>query len=199
MNVFNETPACCFVFQAARAVGMMPIHQRIVESKTQAFRARGLDVFADQIASRSLLGRAIIGELGVEVTETFVMLRGHHHVLHAGAPGQLGPRARGIWNWFELRRQLFILGHGNAFVLHHPLVTAKRAVESPVNEHAELRFVPPLHPSLAIFDGGGRGRPGIGRFGLLAKHQISLTCSRQRAGRSTHQRQVVSSVHFISS
>src|SRR2546428_1128392 len=123
------------------------------------------------------------------------MLRGHHHVLHAGAPGQLGPRARSIRYRLELRRQLFIFGDGNAFILHHPLVTPERAVEAPVNEHAELRFVPPFHAPLAIFDRRGRRRARVGRSGLLTKHQITLRGSGQSTGRGTHQRQVVSSVH----
>src|SRR2546428_13953174 len=98
MNMRDGTFWFSFIRLATSAVGMMPIHQRIVESKTQTFRARALDVFAHKIASGSLLGRAIIGKLGIKVTEAFVMLRGHHHVLHAGAPGQLSPGAGGIRN-----------------------------------------------------------------------------------------------------
>ena len=64
---------------------MVPVHQRIVEAEAQAFRACCVDVFPHEIATWAALGRTIVREFGIEVTEALVMLGGHHHVLHSGA------------------------------------------------------------------------------------------------------------------
>ena len=153
MDVIHETASCSFVRLAASAVGMVPIHQRIVESEPQTFGACCIDILANEIPSRSLLRRAIFGEFCIEVTEAFVMLGGHDHVFHAGALGQLRPGASGIRNRLKFWRQPLVFADRNAFVLHYPLVTTERAVKAPVNEHSELRFVPPFHAALAVFDG----------------------------------------------
>src|SRR2546425_9343529 len=97
----------------------------------------------------------------------------------------------------EVRRQLFVFAYRNAFVLHHPFVTAERAVQAPVDEHAKLRFVPPLHAPLAIFDRGSCRRTVVCRP-LLPQGKISFgRRSRECACGSTHQSQIVSSVHLL--
>ena len=80
------------------------------------------------------------------------MLRRHHHVLLPGTASQPRPIARGVRLGLELIRELFILADRDALILHHPLVATKHTVESPVNEHAELGLVPPLHPARAVGD-----------------------------------------------
>ena len=60
VNIVDKPLARLLVGGAARAIGMVPVHQRIVESDAQAFGARRIHVFAHQIASRALLGRAVI-------------------------------------------------------------------------------------------------------------------------------------------
>src|SRR5437868_12212867 len=100
------------------------------------------------------------------------------------------PVARGVWFGLETVGVLLVLLCRNAFVFHHPLVTSERAVQTPVNEHAELRFAPPLHAARAIFDGGGRGRSRVGRADVLR-----LNC--KSACGCTHQGQVVSPVHHV--
>ena len=62
VDVIDEAPARGFVRGAARAIRMMPVHQRIVEAHAQALGARGLDVLLHQVAARALLGRAIVCE-----------------------------------------------------------------------------------------------------------------------------------------
>ena len=47
-------------------------------------------------------------------------------------------------------RQLLVLRHGNALHLHGPLVLADDGIKAPVDKHPESRFVPPLHPPLAV-------------------------------------------------
>src|SRR5262249_19221180 len=155
VNVIDEAAARGFISLATGSVRVMPIHQRIVETETQAFGPRRIDILTNEIASRPLFGRAVVSELRVEVAEPFVMLARHHHVFHTGALGELRPRARGIRDWFEVWGELLVLTDRDAFVLHHPLVATERAVKSPVNEHAELRFMPPLHAPLAIFERRG--------------------------------------------
>src|SRR6267154_5613347 len=150
MRVFDEALASVFVGGAACAIGMMPIHQRIVKAETQAFRASSFDVFMNEIAAGALLCRAVVGELGVEVAETLVMLGSQHHIFLAGLFGKLGPGASGIWFGLESLGELLVIGDGNAFVLHDPFVTAEHAVQAPMNEHAEARFVPPLHAASAV-------------------------------------------------
>ena len=110
--------------------------------------------------------RAEVCRLGIKEAEAFVMLGGHHHVFLAGAFCQARPIARGVRFGIEALRQFLIFGGWNPFHLHHPFVTAQNAVQAPVNEHTELRFVPPLHAALAVGDDGWRfGR----RFWLLRR------------------------------
>src|SRR6267142_4079908 len=150
MRVLDEALASVFVGGAACAIGMMPIHQRIVKAETQAFRASSFDIFMNEVAARALLRRTVIGELGVEVAEAFVMLRSQHHIFLAGLFGELGPRAGGIRLWLEAFGELLIVGYGDGFVFHDPFVTAEHAVQTPMDEHAEARFVPPLHAASAV-------------------------------------------------
>src|SRR5712692_8795563 len=124
MRIFDEAFAGVFVGRAARAIGMVPVHQGVVEAEAQTFRARGFDIFTNEVAAWSLFRSAVVGELGVEVAEAFVMLGSHHHVFLPGLFGELGPSARGIGFWLEALGQLLVFGYGNAFVFHHPFVAA---------------------------------------------------------------------------
>lgn len=129
---------------------------------------RGFHVFGNKVAARGLFRGAVVGELGIEVAEAFVMLGGHHHVLHAGRFGELGPRAGSMGLGVELLGQLLVLSNGNAFFFHGPLVASQLAVEAEVNEHAEAGCVPPLKAAVTIFDGGccGAGVRGVRLLGL---------------------------------
>src|SRR5690349_23884304 len=89
------------------------------------------------------------------------MLRGHHHVFLAGLLRELGPSASGIRFWLKAFGKLLVFGDGNAFVFHHPFVSAENTVQAPVNEHAEAGFVPPLHAASARGFFGGRTLWGL--------------------------------------
>src|SRR5437879_8839219 len=77
-----------------------------------------------------------------------MMLRRHHHVLLSRLLGQSRPVAGGVRLWIEVLRQDFVLRDGYAFHFHRPFVTAYQAIESPVDEHAEFCFLPPLNSTL---------------------------------------------------
>src|SRR5438270_6752385 len=138
MRISDKPLPCCFIRCAPRSVRMMPVHQRVVEADAQSFCPRGVDEFAHQIASHRLLWRAVVGELGVEMTETFVMLRCHHHVLLSRLLGQSRPVAGGVRLGIEVLREYFVLRDGYAFYFHRPLMATNNAVQSPVDEHTEF-------------------------------------------------------------
>ena len=91
---------------------MVPVHQGIVEANAQSFGARGLHILADQIPARTLLGRAVVSQLCVEIAEAFMVLGGHHHVFLPGLPGELRPLARGVGLGLELFGELSYSGIG---------------------------------------------------------------------------------------
>ena len=140
----------------------------------QSFAARRLDELLHQVPPARLFRRAVVGVLGVEQAEAFVMLGGHHHVLHSGGLGELRPLSSRVRSRSELFRELLVFSDGNALVLHHPLVPPQHAVQPPVDEHAEFRFVPPFHTAFAVGFGGGlgggrlcRGESGCGHQGQV--------------------------------
>src|SRR5580704_6281571 len=145
MGVGDKALAGGFVSLAASAVGMVPIHQRIVEAHAQPLCAGGVDEFANQISSRPLSRSAVVGELGVEVAETLVMLGGHHHVFLSGTPRQFGPLASGVGAGLKMFCQQLVLRKRNTFHFEGPFMLAHYAVQSPMDENAELGFRPPCH------------------------------------------------------
>src|SRR5919108_1992015 len=124
MNVFDEALACGLILGAARAVRMVPIHQRVIKSDAQALATYCIHIFPDEVAARSLFWRTIVGGFSVEVAEAFMVLRGHDHVAHASFPRELGPIASGKRLRLELFGQTSVFRHRDAFVLHDPLVSA---------------------------------------------------------------------------
>src|SRR5436190_21976672 len=157
-----------------------------MEADPQAFSTCRRDIFANEVAPRPLLRRAVISELRIKIAEAFVMFGGHHHVSHAGSLGELRPGPRGIWHRFEVGGEFLVLADRNAFVLHHPLVPAERAVESPMNKHSELGFMPPLHAALSILYGRSRRGATVGWL-LLAQSKFGMTGGRQRSRGRTHK------------
>src|SRR5678815_549080 len=125
-----------------------------------------------------------------------MVLRGHHHVFHSGSARELCPRSRCVWLGLELVSVWLVFLRRDSFVFHHPLVTTKRAVEAPVNEHAKLRFMPPLHPAGAIRNSRGGRRTGINGPRLLRRDKLELRSSGNTASRSAHNGKVVSSIHL---
>src|ERR1700675_2772155 len=78
------------------------------------------------------------------------MLGGHHHVFLTRGFGQLGPCTSSVRLRLKALRQQLVFAHRDAFFLHDPFMAAQYAIQSPVNEHAEARFMPPLHATNAI-------------------------------------------------
>ena len=143
----------------------MPVHQRVVEADAQAFGASRLDVLLHQVAPAGLFRRAIIRVFRIEQAETLVVLGGHHHVLLPGAFGEPRPLPGDVRLRVEALGELHVLGKRNRLLLQHPLAAAQHAVQAPVNEHAELSLMPPLHAAFAVRIAGQRPRLGGGGLG----------------------------------
>ena len=179
MGVGDKALTRRLVGLAACAIGMVPVHQRVVEAYSQAFRARRFHVLPYQVPSRTLLGRAIVRQLGIEHAEAFVVLGGHHHVFLPGASRQLGPLPCRVRLGIEVLGQQLILRNGNTFHLHAPLMLTDHAVQSPVDEHPEPGRMPPCHSLLAggrLFAFGLRGRGASLGGGHLRRHCRRSKC-----------------------
>jgi len=171
VGVVDEALAGFGIGSAASAIGMMPIHKRVVEADAETLGASGLDEFADEVSLRPLPGSAVVGELGVPETEALMMLGGEDHVLLPCPLGKSRPLTRDTRTRPEMLRKDFILRNGNALGFHDPLLVADDAVEAPVDEHTELGLTPPGNASRSRADrfcrfGTVRLR-GLRRSGLL--------------------------------
>src|SRR4029077_19323566 len=60
-----------------------------------------------------------------------------------GAPGEWPPPRGHEPNRIEGRREPFVPVDGDAAILHHPFALSEKAVDTPVDEHAELRIAKP--------------------------------------------------------
>src|SRR5689334_3306234 len=193
MYVVDEAATRRLVGFAASAVGMVPIHERVVEAEAQALATGRLDVLGDKIASSSLFRSAKVRELGVKEAKAFMVLASHHHVLHPGCFRELGPRPCCVRLRIEALRKLLVFGDRNALFFHRPFVPSEDAVEPKVDEHTETGFVPPLHAAIAVFHGGGCGSSSS-RCGLCAKahskrcrgHTRRLQYTAPRKGGGSH-------------
>ena len=96
MDVIHKPASRRFIGLAHRPVRMVPIHQRIIEAHVHSFTAGGFHELRYQVTAGRLLWRTVVGQLGIEVAEAFVMLGGHHHILHAGRLRQLRPSLGGV-------------------------------------------------------------------------------------------------------
>src|ERR1022692_1445326 len=141
MRVIDKAPAGSLVGFADCAVGMMPVHQRVIKPHAQALSAGSIHKLANQVASRALLGCAVISQRRIPVAKTLVMLGGHHHVLLSGTFCKPGPLASRVGLGIELLREQLVLRNGNAFNLLGPLMLADNAVQAPMDEHAEFGLV----------------------------------------------------------
>ena len=173
MNIIDKPSAGRLVVCTACAIGMVPVHQGIIKSYAKAFRTSGLNIFFNKIASGGLSWRTIIGRLGVEQTKPLVMLGCHHHVPLTGVFSKLCPFPGRVWPGIKLFGELLVFLSGNAFHLHYPFMPSENAVKPPVNEHSELRLMPPFHAALTI---------SFLLCGFVAKVLRILRCERQSSG-----------------
>src|ERR1019366_3499748 len=117
VDVIDEAAPRGLVGEAAGAIGVVPVHQGIVEAHAETFGAGGFDVLLHQVAAGPLLGGVVVGELGVEVAKPFVVLGGHHHIFLAGQVGQVRPPGRGVGFWREQLGLLVILHNRDDFLV----------------------------------------------------------------------------------
>ncbi len=97
VDVIDEAAAGGFVGRAARAVGVVPVHQRVVEARRAGpRRGRPRRTPSPGRARPPAWARSSPCSLRVEQAEAFVVLGGHDHVFLPGLPGELGPRAGGV-------------------------------------------------------------------------------------------------------
>ena len=141
-----EPAAGLLVVRAAGAVGVVPVHQRIIEADLEAELAAGLDVLAHEVPPGAALRGVVVRLPGVPQAEALVVLGGHDHVLHAGLSGEGGPLAGRARLGLPGVGQLLVLVEGDPLAVHHPFVPAELGVQPPMDEHAEAGFLPPLEP-----------------------------------------------------
>src|SRR5437762_20603 len=181
MGIGDKSLPRCLVGCAPRSIGMVPIHKRVVKADPQALCSCSVHKLADEVATSSLPGCAVVGEFCVEVAETFMLLGRHHHILLPGLLRQSGPVTRGVWLGIEMLRKQFVLRYGYALHFHRPLMSPDYAVESPMDEHAELGFMPPLHPALVL-------RRWSGLHLRFARVSLLRTCERRSCSQSSTRR-----------
>ena len=140
---------------------VMPVHDRMVDAELQpllaAFRGKR---FQQVLLVRRSVDDVPIGCLGVEQAEPVVVLRRDDDVLHPGIFGDADPLGRVVLDRVELLGKLFVLGDRNVGPVHDPFPDARNllalprprrnGVKPPMDEHAEPRFPPPLHPGVAL-------------------------------------------------
>jgi len=143
VGVVDETLAGGWVGGADGSIGMVPVHEGVIEADFETLSAGGFDELAYEISLRTLLHGVVVSEFGVPHAEAFVVLGGHDHVLLAGTFGESCPLAGGSRFGLKMLREEFILRNGDAFGFHDPLLVADDAVKAPVDEHAELCLLPP--------------------------------------------------------
>ena len=91
VGIAYETLPRGFVGGTGDAVGVMPVHQRIIQANLEALGAAGLDHFAHEVTTRTTLDRVMRRDLGIPQAVAFVMFGGEHQVLHPGGLGHARP------------------------------------------------------------------------------------------------------------
>ena len=136
----------------------VPIQLRVVEKEFDAlFVALSSQLLHDIALKGRRLYDVVICEFAVEHTEAIVMLAGDGNVFDPRIFRHLNPRMGIKFCGIELRRQLFVLADGDAFVVHNPFAMANQRIDSPVNKHAKARIAEPLYR-------GGVCLPGLGNI-----------------------------------
>jgi len=159
---------------------VMPVQDRIVEAEFETLLLRFIRKGPDWIfAVRCGIDYVVLADAAVEHREPVVMLRSDNDVLHAGVFGDSDPLSSVKLDRVELRSEFLVFGPRDASPIHDPLADFFRSlsvvlssgdgIESPVYEHSEPRFSPPLHSLVALgrcFIVGCR-MPGICSGGTL--------------------------------
>lgn len=118
-------------------VGMVPVDQGIIKAHPEPFRPERFHVFLHQIPPRGGIGAFVVGVLGIEHAEAFVVLGGEHGVFHARRLGRLGPGVSVIEIGIEMLKIFLVFFLRNALPAFHPFMPGGQGIQSPMNEHAE--------------------------------------------------------------
>ena len=149
-------------------VRMVPIQQTVIKSHLQSFRPESLHPLPDQIlAAQGSVQSLIVRIISFEQTKTFVVLGGDHRILHTRSLRHPGPLTRIIQIRLEQVEILFIIFHRNLLIAHHPLMSGRQGVQSPMDKHTETVMCPPGHPFLLFL------------FRLIPNLRLGLTCRSQ--------------------
>src|SRR6266404_728240 len=139
----------------------MPVQDRIVEAEFETLPLRFIRKGPYWIFSvRRGVDYVVLADAAVEHRETVVMLRSDNDVLHAGVFGDSDPLWSVKLNRVELRSEFLVFGARDVGPIHDPLADSFGAlsvvlssgdgIESPVDEHSEPRFSPPLHSLVVL-------------------------------------------------
>src|ERR1700727_485949 len=111
-----------------------------------------------------------------------MVLRGHHHVLHAGGFGEPRPATCKTRCRIEYLGERRVLAKGNCFSFHSPFVASMLTIKAKVDEHTKLGFMPPTHTADLI--GRRRNRRGRTFPRYLRGRQCKRVSDERRSGGS---------------
>ena len=153
-------------------VGVVPIHDRVVDAEPEPGAMGGLRQGLDRVALvRCRVHDVVARDLRVEDREAVVVLGRDDDVLHTGVLGDADPLLGIEAGRVEAMRVLLVLRDRDVRPRHDPLADpgdplasvrpGRHGVDAPVNEHPEPRLAPPRHARVALrrcfFGGGLRG------------------------------------------
>ena len=149
---------------AARIViRIVPIQLRVIKEQLHALPMAFVRQHLEHVL---VIRRAVydvpIALLGAPHREPVVMLAGDGDIFHPGVFRHRNPFGRVELGGIELRRQFFIIRHGDLFVVHHPFAAAENAVDAPMDKESELVVLEPLarfqilRSGLVVLRHGGR-------------------------------------------
>ncbi len=138
---------------------MVPVDEGVIEPDAYALGPERVHRHPDEVLPVGGLRGLVIGVFGIKKAEALVVLRGHDEVFHPGLFRVPRPFLRVVQVGVEEVEIFLILFVRYALVVSDPFVTGGERVEAPVDEHAEPRLGPPLHPRLTLLFGFRTGRP----------------------------------------
>ena len=138
-------PAVRVFFGSLEIGWIAPVEERVVKAHPHPATMAGLHVCSHQITLGRRLGGRELGHLAVKERKAIVVASREHHVAHVGLFGQPHPGIGIIFLWCEFGRQRSVFLVGDVLLVHHPLAPGRDRVDSPMDEHAIARVMPPLH------------------------------------------------------
>jgi hypothetical protein len=140
-------------FGAGDIMRVVPVKERVVKLDANAVSPTSVNQFAIVVPLERSAHDVVVGEGSVKKAETVVVFCGDGDLAHPCFLRQLNPFVGIEFGRVELVDKLLVFVNGNLGVVHDPLSDARDSfafpftsgdcVESPVDEHAELRFPPP--------------------------------------------------------